>query len=116
MTHLNYFSQFGRMTDPGPFADLYADLPADVPSLVKVVQGLVIHVFWAERYGAKLPAERQAEVQLRSMKRRLARTLELNSDPLTVARLNEACPLVLITSVSSAPPRLSVKVAGCRIQ
>jgi len=30
MTHLNYFSQFGRMTDPGPFADLYADLPDDL--------------------------------------------------------------------------------------
>jgi hypothetical protein len=89
MTDLNFFSQYGKVTSPGPFVDLYADLPADVPSLVKVVQGLVIHVFWAERYGVKLPAERQAEVQLRSMERRLARTLELNSDPLTVARLNE---------------------------
>ncbi len=62
MTNLNYFSQFGRMTNPGPFVDLYADLPDDIPSLVKVVQGLIIHVFWAERYGVKLSADRQAEV------------------------------------------------------
>ncbi len=89
MTHLNYYSQFGRMTDPGPFADLYVDLPTDLPSLVKVVQGLIIHVFWAERYGVTLSADRQAEVQLRTMERRLARTLELDSNPLTVARLNE---------------------------
>ncbi len=89
MTDLNYFSQFGRMTNPGPFLDLYADLPADVPSLVKVVQGLVLHVFWAERYGVKLTPDRQAEVQLRTMERRIARTLELDPNSLTVARLNE---------------------------
>jgi hypothetical protein len=89
MTNLNFFSQFGRMTDPGPFADLYADLPNDIPSLVKVVQGLMIHVFWAERYGLTLTPERQAEVQLRTVERRLARTLELDPDPLTIARLNE---------------------------
>jgi hypothetical protein len=89
MTDLNYFSQFGSMTDPGPFADLYADLPDDLPLLVKVVQGLVIHIFWAERYGISLSTARQAEVQLRTMERRIARTLELDSNPLTVARLNE---------------------------
>jgi hypothetical protein len=90
MTDLNYFSQFGRMTNPGSFLDLYADLPTDISSLVKVVQGLVIHVFWVERYGVKLTPEREAEVQLRTLERRLARTLELDSNPLTIARLNES--------------------------
>jgi hypothetical protein len=89
MTNPNYFSQFGTMTKPGPFADLYTDLPSDIPSLVKVVQGLVVHVFWAERYGLKLSKDRQAEVQLRSMERRLARTLELDPNPLTAARIHE---------------------------
>jgi len=89
MTDLNYFSQFGRMTNPGPFADLYTDLPADIPSLVKVVQGLLIHVFWAERYGVNLSRDLQAEVQLRTLERRLAQTLELDPDPLPIARLNE---------------------------
>jgi len=69
--------------------DFYADLPSDVPSLVKVVQGLVVHVFWAERYGLTLSQDRQAEVQLRTMERRIARTLELDPGSLIAARLNE---------------------------
>jgi hypothetical protein len=89
MTDFTYFSQFGRMTDPGPYVDFYADLPSDVPSLVKVVQGLMVHVFWAERYGLKHSQERRAEVQLRAIEHRIARTLELDSGPLTAARLNE---------------------------
>jgi hypothetical protein len=89
MTDLTYFAQYGKMTNPGPYAHLYDDLPSDVPSLVKVVQGLMVHVFWGERYGLNLSEERQAEVQLRSMERRLARTLELDSRPLTTARQNE---------------------------
>jgi hypothetical protein len=86
MTDLTTFSRFGKITDPGPYKDLYADLPSDIPSLVRVVQGLVVHVFWAERYGLKLTGERQAEVQLRSMERRLERTLELDARPLASPR------------------------------
>lgn len=89
MTDLTYFAQYGRMTDPGPYAHLYKDLPSDVPALVRVVQGLMVHVFWGERYGLNLSEERKAEVQLRSMQRRLARTLELDSGPLTTLRSNE---------------------------
>ena len=88
MNGFTYFSQYGRMTDPGPFGDLYTDLPSELPELVRAVQGLVVHVFWAERYGLDLTTERQAEVQLRSMERRLARTLELDSSPLTSPRPN----------------------------
>ena len=89
MTDQTYFSQYSKITDPDPYADLYAGLPDDIPSLVQVVQGLVVHVFWAERYGLKLSEERQGEVQLRSMQRRLARTLELDPSPLTTPRQND---------------------------
>ncbi len=89
MTDLTYFAQYGKMTDPGPSAPLYKDLPSDVPSLVQVVQGLMVHVFWGERYGLNLSENRKAEVQLRSMERRLRRTLELDSASLTSPRLNE---------------------------
>lgn len=89
MTGSTYFSQYGKMTNPGPYADHYTDLPSDIPSLVEVVQGLIVHVFWAERYGAALSEERNAEVQLRSMKRRLMRTLELDSSPLIAPRPND---------------------------
>ena len=86
MTDLTYFSHFGKITDPDPYADLYTGLPSGIPSLVQVVQGLIVHVFWAERYGLRLTGERQAEVQLRSMERRLERTLELDPGLLTTPR------------------------------
>ncbi len=89
MTDLTYFAQYGKITHPGPYANLYAELPSEVPALVQVVQGLLVHVFWGERYGLSLSEERKAEVQLRSMERRLARTLELDPSPLTTPRPNE---------------------------
>jgi len=89
MTELTYFAQYGRITDPGPYTHLYTDLPSDVPSLVKVVQGLMVHVFWGEHYGLNLSEARKAEVQLRSMERRLRCTLVLDSSPLTTPRANE---------------------------
>jgi hypothetical protein len=89
MNDLTYFAQYGKITDPGPYADLYADLPSDLPSLVQVVQGLIVHALWMERYGLNLPEERKAEVQLRSIERRLAHTLELDQSPLTSPRSND---------------------------
>jgi len=86
MNALSYFARYGLMSDPGRYAPFYADSPADLPTLVQVVQGLIVHVFWAERYGLNLPAERQAEVQLRNMERRLERTLALDPAPMSVAR------------------------------
>jgi len=89
MTDPSYFARYGKLTHPGSCADLYTDLPSDVPALVQVVQGLLVHVFWAERYGLNLTEERKGEVQLRSMQRRLARTLELDPGPLTAPRPND---------------------------
>jgi len=96
MTDLTYpqdryacFAQYGKITHPGPYLNLYASLPSDIPALVEVVQGLLVHVFWSERYGLNLSEERKAEVQLRTMERRLARMLELDPSPLTTPRQNE---------------------------
>lgn len=84
--HLTYFAQPGSLTQPGPHANLFDGLPTRIDELCRLVQGLTIHIFWAERYGLTLTPERQAEVQLRTLERRLARTLELDSRPLTQAR------------------------------
>jgi hypothetical protein len=85
-TDLTFFAQPGRMTDPGPYAHLFDPLPTDIGELCRIVQGTTIHVFWAERYGLKLSPERQGEVQLRSLERRLERMLELDPRPLMEMR------------------------------
>ena len=88
-TSLTTFSQQGPISDPGTYASLFDDLPTSIYDLVRIVQGVTIHVFWAERYGVKHTPERQAEVQLRTMPRRLERTLELDPRPLTEPRALE---------------------------
>jgi len=84
--HLTYFTQQSPMSDPGAHAACFDNLPTRIEDLVRLVQGVTIHIFWIERYGIKLGPERQAEVQLRSMERRLKRTLELDPTPLTQPR------------------------------
>jgi hypothetical protein len=88
-TTLAYYARPGPVTAPGPYAGWLDDLPADVGALCKTLQGLMLHIFWAERYGVALTDERKAEVQLRRVDRQLARTLELDRRPLTEARPHE---------------------------
>lgn len=89
ITAQSYYTHHGLMTDPGDYSTCFDGLPTDIQGLVKVVQGVMIHIFWAERYGLKLPDERQAEVQLRAMPQKMKRLLELDNRPLMVARLLE---------------------------
>ncbi|HSJ52157.1 MAG TPA: transglutaminase-like domain-containing protein [Anaerolineae bacterium] len=83
---LAYYASPGPMTDPGPYASLFAGLPSAIPELVQVVQGLLVHVFWAERYGLSLPDERKGEVQLRLVADKLARIRQLDARPLAEPR------------------------------
>lgn len=89
MPTFDYFSQQGRISDPGIHESLYDGLPTSIEDLVKLVPGVTIHVFWTERYGFKPAPDRMAEVQLRWMEKRLARTLELDPRPLREARAFE---------------------------
>ena len=86
---LEYYASPGIMTDPGEYADLFGGLTGEISGLVEIVQGLMIHVFWAERYGVKLSEKRQQEVQLRTVSQKIRRILELRDQPLTVGRLLE---------------------------
>src|SRR5664279_4966014 len=81
-----YYAQPGPLTDPKNLGDLFKDLPADIPSLVRIVQGLAVHIFWAGRYGLQLTPQREAEVNLRPVTRKLARLLELDPRPLSETR------------------------------
>ncbi len=86
---LTYYTQPGPMTDPGPYAHLFDGLPTDIPALVKTLQGVMMHIFWAGSYGLELTDERKAEVNLRTVEKQLARILELDDRPLTEARPHE---------------------------
>ncbi len=83
---VSYYAQSAPMSDPCEYAPLFADLPSSIPDLVHTLQGLVVHIFWAGRYGLDLSDERQAEVQIHPVRRKLARLLELNSRPLSEPR------------------------------
>jgi len=83
---LAYFTQQGLISNPGSHVSLFANIPTSITDLVKLVQRVTIHVFWTERYGFKAPPERMDELQLRSMEKRLTRTLELDPRPLTESR------------------------------
>jgi hypothetical protein len=84
--NLAYYTMQGSMSEAGEYGWLFDGLPASLPEVVRVVQESTVHVFWAERYGLKLSAEREAEVQLRSMRRRLQRMLEIDPRPLAQPR------------------------------
>ncbi len=83
---LEYYACPGPMTDPKKFSALLDHLPMEIPALVEIVQGLMVHIFWADRYGLKLTDDRKREVQTRSITRKLARILESDDLPLTTAR------------------------------
>ncbi len=81
-----FYSTPGPMTGPGEYAALLEGLPAALPELVRTLQGLAVHIFWAKSYGLELSEERQKEVTLRPLRRKLARMYELDPAPLTQAR------------------------------
>jgi len=86
MDSLEYYARPGPMTDPRDQADLFRDLPSEIPALCQVVQGVLLHIFWAERYGVKLSEERKQELNIRPVAQRLARIREVNRLPLVIPR------------------------------
>lgn len=83
---LDYYAQPGTITDLSRHADWLADLPTTLPALCAVVQGLLIHIFWAESYGVTLSEERQQEVQIRPAAEMLERIRAVDDRPPTIAR------------------------------
>jgi hypothetical protein len=83
---LTYYATPGVFTAPGEHAALFHALAPDLNALVAAVQGAMVHIFWAERYGLDLSDERKAEVQLRDVERMLARYRALNDGDLAMPR------------------------------
>jgi hypothetical protein len=83
---LEFFAAPGRMTSAGSRAGLLDGLPGDMGALCQAVQGLMVHIFWAQQYGLNLAESRRDEAQLRSVAQKLERILELDPQPLGTAR------------------------------
>jgi Transglutaminase-like superfamily len=84
---LAFYASHGPMTDPGEANALIEKLPNDAAALTGVIQGLGIYdVVARDFYGFEPPADRLAEIHLRSIADRLARIMELDDQPLPVAR------------------------------
>jgi hypothetical protein len=81
-----FYAAQSLVTDPVEYKDLYDNIPGDIPSLCTVIQGLLLHLFWAPDYGVSLSDERKREVTIRKITRQLARILELADLPLTRGR------------------------------
>jgi hypothetical protein len=86
LSPLDYYSSQGPFSDPGDEAACFGRLPKDVARLRDIVQGVVIHVFWADRYGVTVPDSRQQELQLRSVSAKLKRIRSLDGSPITRPR------------------------------
>jgi hypothetical protein len=89
---LTYYALPGPVTtlpDTPAIQDLLAGLPATIPALVEAVQGNLLHIFWATRYGVELSDERKAEVNVRTPAARLERIHAADPAPLTVPRAPE---------------------------
>ncbi|NLG27152.1 MAG: transglutaminase domain-containing protein [Chloroflexi bacterium] len=83
---LAFYASQGPISAPGRYAELLADLPRDIRALCRVVQGVLLHVFWAQRYGVPADQVRGDEVQLRLVARQLERMVALDPQPLAVQR------------------------------
>jgi hypothetical protein len=83
---LAFYARPGRMTDPAQFSDLYSSLPKELPALCQTIQNLLVHIFWAERYGLHLSEGQKAEVSIRPVQQKLSRLLEIDSAPLNIPR------------------------------
>jgi len=79
---LSYYSRQGQISDPKEEAGCLDEIPEDISKLCDLVQGLVIHAFWVERYGVKVPGARYRELQLRGVAEKLKRIRALEDTPI----------------------------------
>jgi transglutaminase superfamily protein len=85
-SNLDFYSRPASMTSGGKYGSMFDELPGDMISLVRVVQGLLLHEHAAPLYGVALTNERRGEAHIRPVERMLDRLLSHDSRPLAVAR------------------------------
>lgn len=83
---LDFYACHGWITDPREQAPLLADLPTNISDLVEVIQGVILHLHWAERYGVRPSEERKEEANLRLVPKQLEKILQHDPAPLADKR------------------------------
>lgn len=82
----SFYSQHGPFTTPGPYAHLYTNLPCDLDALCEIVNGLVVHDLWIGMGQLAISAEREKEANIRSVRVKLERIMEMDPRPLAEPR------------------------------
>jgi hypothetical protein len=80
------YSTPGPMTTLDPSSDGLQGMPTEPLAVGPVVQGLILHEFWADRYGVEIPPARAHEVETRAASAMVELILRLDPAPLSVAR------------------------------
>ncbi len=83
---LDLYASHGPITDPKEYGHLFDDAPETIQELVEVVQGLMLHIFWAERYGVTPNEQQREHVQARTMHSILGRIRTIDDRSLTQKR------------------------------
>ncbi|MDQ1433964.1 MAG: hypothetical protein QOF59_780 [Actinomycetota bacterium] len=83
---IDFYAEPGPMTGLAELDDALAGMPSDPAAVAAVVQGLVVHPFWASSYDVEVTPEREGELQTRAASGMLERILEIDGRPLTEPR------------------------------
>ncbi|WP_437682528.1 transglutaminase-like domain-containing protein [Sorangium sp. So ce131] len=87
---LDFYRHPAAMTSGGEHAPALEELPRDVAALARVVQGLLLHQYWAPSYGVTIPDERRGESHVRPTRQILEQLLARGGEPLSAARPADA--------------------------
>ncbi|MGB9752762.1 MAG: hypothetical protein C0183_19100 [Roseiflexus castenholzii] len=80
------YAQAGPLTDLSAYRTQLAPFPETIADLCRVVQGVLMHIFWQGRDTRPLTEEHRQALYARSAAVKLAAILHLDDRPLTIAR------------------------------
>ena len=83
---LDFYAAAGAMTDLDGLEDALVGVSADASEIAAVVQGLVVHPFWAEAYGVDSISDRDDELQIRSAAKMVKKILSIDDRPIANSR------------------------------
>ncbi|MFX0184516.1 MAG: hypothetical protein ACFE95_15655, partial [Candidatus Hodarchaeota archaeon] len=89
---LQYYRNQSPITDPSNYSDFYEDLPTGIPELCKIIQNVIVHIFWLQAYGMRASDLKDQkrninkELNQRPVQKKLSTIFSLKDESLTVRR------------------------------